>query len=289
MLAFMVCAYPLPDSLVGLGFVVAFPVTLLVVSLIQGPSKWSEWLVVRRSLNSSTLTDGKRVAVFGRIYPVSKEPLRSPFGNNECVAYVYEITRRNQTRGRLGMIQIEGIGLTPSAVETKHGTIKLLAWPDFTSHIAGFRISDVIDNARAAEYVLTASFVQMKPKRWRLGGGESLTSEDGSVRLDAIVTGDAARYVPDYLLRQSKALASFGGAIARESYIPPSAEVCLIGIYSDEKRAIVSKHGRSKRRAKLYEGDPKTIGQYFKPFFYAIAVLAGIVALIISLIAIFAK
>lgn len=277
-----------------LTFILASSATLLVSSIAHGWSKREEWRILRESLATRILRDKTRVAIHGHIYPLTREPFLSPLSGNECVAYVYSISHvyehRHPDSGTKTVsteTEFEGIGLTPSYIETKHGHIKLLAWPNFTSRIQDFGFKegpDSMDFEHATRYFRPALFVKTDKQDWYRGGGESMKADTGGLQLDVSVgkqtKQDLIGFFAESLVFKSARSDKWEFT---ERFIPAGSEVCLIGVYSAERQAIVSDYDSTKKQVKLYEGHPSFLELYYGRFVKAIPVLAAITLALVGL------
>lgn len=278
---------PTSAASVFLPIILAFTVTLLISSIVHARSKWEEWRVLRESLATRILRDKTRAAVHGRIHPLAREPFLSPLSGNECVAYVYKISRvyertDSDSSGKTTFTEteFEGIGLTPSFVETKYGHVRLLAWPNFMSRIKDFSFKDgpeSMDFQHATRYFRSALIVQANKQDWYRGAGESMKADTGGLQLDVSVgkqsKQDLIGFFAQSLVFKS---ASSDKWEFTERFIPAGSEVCLIGPYSAELQAIVSDYDSTKKQVKLYEGHPSFLELYYRRFFRAIPILAAI-------------
>ena len=277
------------------GFLLAIPSTLLVSSIVHARSNWDEWQILRQATASQILRDNTRVALHGHIHPSTSEPFFTPLSGSRCIAYAYEVTHA-QTHGgsdpakrrKTVTVEFEGIGLTPSFVETKHGQVKLLAWPNFTSRFHDFDLRfdlDNIDAKRAADYFRSSLLVEMHKQSWVRGAGESLKADTGGLQFDAKV-GELSR---QELVGFFAELSDGGSAVndswrVKERFIPAGSEVCIIGLYSAERQAIVSDYESSKKQVKLYEGHPLFLEIYYRQFLKAIPILAAITLALIGVV-----
>jgi hypothetical protein len=272
----------------------AILLTLLISSIVHGWSNWGEWKLLRESLATHILRDKTRVAIHGRIHPLTNEPFFSPLFRNECVAYAYSVTRmvdtyrsRSQNPKKAVRKEMEGIGLTPCFVETKHGQIKLLAWPTFTSRFRDFGLRyDLaeVDSKQAVEYFRSALLLEMDDQNWVRGGGESMKAETGSVQLDAKVGKLSKQELVGFFAELSyDGYNILDDWKVYERFVPAGTEVCLIGVYSAERQAIVSGYGSTEKQVKLYEGHPSFLELYYRRSLKAIPVLAAITLALVGL------
>jgi hypothetical protein len=281
-------------SSILLTVMLAISVTLLVSSIAHGWSKREEWRILRESLATRFPMDKTRVAIHGHIYPLTREPFLSPLSGNECVAYVYSISHvyehRHPDSGDKTVrteTEFEGIGLTPSFIETTHSQVKLLAWPNFTSRIQDFGFKegpDSMDFEHATKYFRPALFVKTDKQDWHRGGGESMKADTGAVQLD-ISVGKQSKQDLIGFFAESLVFKSTRSDKWRftERFIPAGSEVCLIGVYSAERGAIVSDYESTKKQVKLYEGPPSFLELYYGRFIKAIPILAAITLALVGL------
>ena len=275
------------------GMLLFFPTMLLFSAILHAPSYWAEWRTLRQAAGSQILRDNTRVVLHGRIYPETGEPLLSPLSASPCVAYAYEIKRTytsNQNdpveRKTTVKTEFEGIGLTPSFVETKQGRVRLLAWPNFMSRALDFETNQHVDAKRAADHFRTSLIVETDEQNWIRGGGESMKADTGGLQLDARVGEISKQELMGFFAEPSAHYSGTGdGWRVKERLLPAGAEVCVIGLYSADRQAIVSDYESTKTQVKLYEGHPSFVELYHRRFFRIIPIL---VAVILALIGLFA-
>jgi hypothetical protein len=273
------------------GFVFAIPIVILVSAILHAPSHWSEWHILRQATGSQVPRDNTRAALHGHIYPEPGEPLLSPLSASPCVAYAYEIKRiytYNTTdpakRRTEEKVEFEGIGLTPSFIETKQGRVRLLAWPNFMSRFLDFDSTSHIDAKRAADYFRSSLILEMDEQSWIKGGGESLKADTGGLQLDAMVGGVSRQELVGFFADLAAGDSGAGGSWrVKERLLPPGAEVCIIGLYSAERQAIVSDYESNKQQVKMYEGHPSFVELYHRRFFIIIPVMVGIILALFGL------
>ncbi|HJQ69280.1 MAG TPA: hypothetical protein VKA70_09920 [Blastocatellia bacterium] len=273
------------------GFLFAIPVLMLISALLHAPSYWGEWQILRQAAASQTPRDNTRVALHGHIYPESGEPILSPLSASPCIAYAYEITRTythhesDPAKRRTEVkVEFEGIGLTPSFIETKQGRVRLLAWPNFMSRSLDFDTKRNVDAKRAADYFRSSLIVETDEQALAKGGGESFKAETGGLQLDTKVGEQSRQELIGFFADQTSIYSGGDRWQVKERLLPAGAEVCVIGLYSAERQAIVSDYESSKKQLKLYEGHPSFVELYHRRFFRIIPVL---VTVILALVGIF--
>jgi hypothetical protein len=192
-----------------------------------------DWRLLGAS-SSGMPADGQRIAVCGRLKPLTTA-LRAPFSHTDCVAYNYGISHTEwRTKTTVSVPHFAGLALTPSAVDSELGRIRILTFPIFERFGAG---SDPrwLDNAR--QYVETTTFEEA-PEGAILSDltsvRELVTNDSGSVRRDT-------RYIA-------------GSDLAKLDLSEMSAgmneEVCLIGLYSAERSGVI----RDTKATRLIRG-----------------------------------
>lgn len=154
-----------PGSWIGAG-VLALLVGLCFGALTNARAALRDWSLVRRArAGTRTLTDGRVGAVIGRVHP-RRGKLRSPFLQEECVAYEYEVFRnvsRNQSNGRSTtskQVDYSGVALVPCFIGTSQGEIELLGFPEMDALPASYpRTHQAYWNARA--FLRNCEFAEM--------------------------------------------------------------------------------------------------------------------------------
>ena len=150
----------LPVSQIGIwtGVIAGFFAWLGIAYLFGIPGKLREVGMRKRARDGEPPRDGERVVVLGRINAVGPT-LTAPLSGAQCVAYDYDI-RSMYGKGE-GAAYYTGFALTPSAVQTTSGSVRLLAWPDLKVPQQYLRGDDVRE--RANEYVSKTPFVESRP------------------------------------------------------------------------------------------------------------------------------
>jgi hypothetical protein len=180
----------------------------------------------------ANLQDGEEVAISGAIRPINA-PLQAPLSGTPCVAYDYDIMHRvrRETGNRTvhhDDIDIAGLALTPSVIDTPTGSVRLLSFAlleDFPRTAK----NDPALRARARDYIASTTFKPMGLTKVFSAFGalkDALTDEDGAVRMDWRMTpGDI----------------ELERAVMRERLVTPGQQVTAIGIYSAERRGLIAK------------------------------------------------
>jgi hypothetical protein len=168
--------------------------------------------------------DGEKLAAIGRIEPTGS-PLISPFSKTACVAYKYEM---QSGYGNRVSTHYSGFALTPSAVQTPRGSIKLLAWADIDKAVKATSVPNAAQNAReyfagAGGQFSEASIANISQALHDMMA--MYRDDDGSVKWDQMGTPQNA--------------ADFDGATYREWLLHPGEQVCVTGTYSTARGGIV--------------------------------------------------
>ena len=147
--------------------------------------KIAEALRLRRTIEGGALPDDAKIAVVGTIDPLSAT-LASPFTGRPCVAYKYEVRAGNS-------LLYDGFALTPSAIFSQHGQIRILAYPDLQVTPRKIPSAEALPNF--SEYIERTEFFEPSLSNLRESlkhGMAALSDDDGSIRTDSRMTrGDA--------------------------------------------------------------------------------------------------
>lgn len=191
-------------------------------------------LVKSFSGQMTTRPDGKRVAVFGKIYPLG-EPFRAPFSGAEAVCCVWGVYYWRRSSGknssRSKQYVANGHVLVPSSVRSPTEDIKLLGFPN----LAGFPTATYEDAAaNPGEFRNGAEYLKNLPATAestfeKVSGAFSeiedlMTDSDGTVRKE---------------VRSIEAEQLSDGYSLEEQCLLSGAEICLMGKWSAEQRGIL--------------------------------------------------
>lgn len=262
----------LPVSQVGIwaGVIAGFFAWLGVAYLFGIPAKLREVAMRKRARDGEPPRDGERVVVLGRINPVGPA-LTAPLSGAQCVVYDYDI---KSMYGKEGVSYYSGFALTPSAIQTTSGSVRLFAWPNLKVPQEVLGGDDVL--ARANEYVSKTTFIEGGLGKFREGIAqvmEVFKDDDGSVRTDRKFPG-----APDEIIR----------ARFREKCIPAGAAVCLIGHYSAQRGGIIPTDEPLMNQPAIELGDAESviasaqrgvIGYFVGGIFFVAAILAALIGL----------
>jgi len=202
-------------------FLAAIPAWFFITYVWEVARRLKTSAMIRRALSGDAPRDGNKIAAIGRITP-NGEALLAPFSKTPCVIYEYKIATgftSDDTNLYIGARQI------PSTIQTRQGSIRLLAHPDLKLREQTIPREIALPNAQ--EYVKSAQI--------RESGIGNLTSslkelmdaykdDDGSVQYDNKVTSNPQ---------------GIDSAVFVEKLVRPGDEVCVIGEYSSQRGGIV--------------------------------------------------
>lgn len=176
----------------------------------------------RRAIRGVAPRDGSLTVVSGPIRPLGA-PLSAPFSGRACVAYEYDVLPR--AGGETVAHDLTGVAMTPSVVEAAHGGVRLLGFP-LLDEFPRTERADSAWRERAERYVAETTFEPMQGLRVvKLLAmlEDALADADGAVRKDCRLAADP---VP------------LGDRVLRERVVEVGQQVCAIGLYRADLRAL---------------------------------------------------
>ncbi|HSP15256.1 MAG TPA: ankyrin repeat domain-containing protein [Thermoanaerobaculia bacterium] len=184
--------------------------------------------------------DGETLTVAGHIRAIGSS-LRAPFSGKPAILYSYEVQHFDTRPNGSGVVKdYNGFALTPSAIDSPRGPIRILGFPMLEGFAKELIDSDLA-RSNAATYVRSTRFSDMGALQ--IGAlyremKDLMTDDDGQVRKDW-KTGDETDFSDKNLYEQ---------------IVSPGEQVCVVGRYSAEKRGVVPDlvHGNVLR---LMRGD----------------------------------
>jgi hypothetical protein len=222
--------------LIGIG-------TVLGISLIISPG---EWKLMQRG--ATEIPDGARVAIFGTLQSIGP-PLVAPISRTACVAYSYNIYHRHggaKGKSTVSVPHIVGQRRTPSSVHSEIGSTALHAFP-MTEGFASVERSDPEWVRNAEAYVAATQFREAPDGAIAdtfARAAEMLSGNGGEMRRDT-------RFIKDE---------DIGWLHISEIAIPIGEEVCAIGHYSADQRALIADRQHATR---LIRGNAHSIRRAF--------------------------
>ena len=205
---------------------------------------WRDTGAFQRAARKQPMTDGSLVVVAGHIRPLGA-PLTSPFSGRPCVAYEYEVVQRGPARkGQSSQsTDIAGFAMAASAIDTPDASVRLLGFP-ILDQFPQSRDSGPDVAARARQYAGSAPFETMRgvgALQMFASFDDALADADGAVRKDFRMTEEA---IP------------FERRTLGERIVGVGQEVCALGRYDAEKRALVPRGATLNR---LWPGTPAKV------------------------------
>jgi hypothetical protein len=189
--------------------------------------------------------DGQLVIAAGPIRPLAA-PLTTPFTGQPCVAYEYEVyylqaDRRSRTSSRVH--ELSGFGMASSAIDTSFGAVRVLGFP-LLDEFAQVTVSSPEGLARARAYAASTPFEPshgLGKLKLVSALDDALSDADGVVRKDFKLTSEV---VPLEERRLGERMVGVG------------EQVCALGLYDAEKRALVPSGATVNR---LWPGRPAEV------------------------------
>jgi hypothetical protein len=263
--------FPTVNAALGGAIVGSFAATLGLGYLIGIRQKVAEALMIQRASGGEPPRDGEKMAAIGRISPVGGT-LVSPLSRTACVAYKYEI----RSSGKSDAVLYSGFALTPSAIQSTQGTIRLLAYPDLKVQARSVPSHEAQPNAE--EYIRSTEFRKPSLGNIRESFAEMMKDfkdDDGSIRTDQQNTGYGS--------------ADLQHARFIEWVVQPGDQICAIGRYASQRGGLVPDSAAQMEPVTITEGLPE--GFVFRAirgaFGYLIGGLIFLGAVVVGLAALF--
>lgn len=189
---------------------------------------------LKRAIKGDPLEDGRLEAATGNVRALGT-PLEAPFTGRPCVAYEYDV--KNPGAGRS---DFTGVALTPCAIETTRGPVRILGW----SMLGEFEAAtpDDIDPARGLSYLESAPFEALGVTNALSFLSKLVADQDGAIRKD---------------LRIADSVPHLEGRRIEERIVPSGGRVTVLGIWSEAQRGF--KPASSMMMNRLYPFSPAPI------------------------------
>jgi len=202
--------------------------------------KVAESMMIRRALSGAPPRDGKKFAAIGRLAP-NGPPVISPFTKTPAVACKYEI----QSHAGEGVATLySGFAMNPSSIQGRHGTVRLLAYPDLKVRSSTATSDEARRNAE--QYVASTKFRDATAGRLRESLAEMMAlykDDDGTIRHDQRNAGAES--------------SNLGYAHFLEWIVRPGEQVCVIGHYSAQRSGLVYDPSNPLDQVKIEVGEPE--------------------------------
>jgi hypothetical protein len=272
-----------------LGGIVGF-VMLIAIGFLSTPIRKREELALVKESgyspfrpDATIFQDGRRIALFGYIYPLHGSGIKAPFSHRECLAYSYAVQSGS---GEDSYKKYEGFCITPSVIMTRRGDVKLFAFPE----LKGFAPTPdgEMSYKNALSYIRSTSFETFKVSEIRKAYEsiiEELMDDTGSVKKDTkfnredetkeeeIVTLQIAQEGEPELTQEDS---------LEEICVGVRDEVCLIGTWSSAKQGIVSDYTQTLKRVTLTKGNQQHVLESIRRTMIVYPFIGLVIAIVIN-------
>ena len=222
------------------GFIGGFIVWLGVAYLLAIPRRIGEARMIRRAVSGLPPSDGEKFAAIGRLTSTSASVI-APFSRTPAVACKYEIdSHAGEGSGTI----YTGFAMNPCSIQGRHGTLRLLAYPDLKVAPSRVAAPDALKNAQ--EYVASTTFREATAGKLREALADMMAlykDDDGTIRYDQKNAG-----------AQGDDLAH---ADFKEWIVKAGEQVCVIGHYSSQRAGIVFDPKNPLDQVKIEVGEPE--------------------------------
>ena len=254
---------PVIAAVIWSSMIAGFFLWLAINYLLAIPRSVIDWWRMRAGAKPR---DGKRSAIVGPIRQ-SGTSLHSPFTRQACVAYHYKIV---SMAGENPSTDYEGFALAPSSIATEEGQIRILAYPEL--EIPWERVTGEEAKTRARDFIDSTAFTNVRQKGIKGAMAaltELLADDDGTIRYDH---------------RMEPVTEDLGKCMLEERVLLSGDNVCAIGRYSDERRALVPDPGSIVNALTIRKGTPASFrrGQIRKAIGSAIGVIVLLAGLAVA-------
>lgn len=236
--------------------------------------------------DSAFFQDGKRVALFGYLYPLHGSGIKAPFSHRECLAYSYSIQSGS---GEDSYKKYEGFCITPSVIMTRRGDVKLFAYPELKGFVP--TPDGELSYKNALDYIGSTTFETFKVSEIRKAYEsviEELMDDSGSVKKDT-------QFIPSTEKREEEIVAlkiadESEPEIAQDDTLEEICvgvrdEVCLIGTWSSDKQGIVSDYTQTLKRVTLTKGNQQQVLESIRRTMIVYPLIGLVIAVVVNLIA----
>ncbi|HEV7920061.1 MAG TPA: ankyrin repeat domain-containing protein [Thermoanaerobaculia bacterium] len=186
--------------------------------------------------------DGETLAAYGTIRALGK-PLITPFTHKPAVMYSYDIEHMEKRANSQWepVKDYSGMALTPSAIDTPYGPVRLLGYPELEGfEKASYDTDEELDNARA--YIRSTTFARMTVGKIYREVKDLMTDDDGEMRKDFEI-GTSDPELPDNTLK--------------EEIIENGEQVCAIGRWSQQRGGLLP--DREGGLVRVVRGTPQEV------------------------------
>ncbi|HEX7154115.1 MAG TPA: hypothetical protein VF618_21690 [Thermoanaerobaculia bacterium] len=193
---------------------------IIVLSWIVAiPVRLAEWWLIVRARFGAEPRDGKRAAIIGPLRGYGE--LQSPFRRERCVLYSYEIITRDVHDGETTERRMyEGFAMAPLSIEHGVERVRILARPAIPK-LPVTHAKSRTHEANAKHFVESTTFAPAPMKVTE----PDLSHSDGHYRYDH---------------HRAPLETNFGACVLNESVLLPNTNVCALGIYRADRRALLA-------------------------------------------------
>ncbi len=214
-----------------------------------GQGDASREAILARAATGEPPPEGGLMMVTGTARPESGGPLSAPLSGTPCVAYLYNIYRRNRTRKGHDQTPVWfGAATQPFVVDTDARAVRVLAMPQIEeTHRNIGRDGDVL--ARAQDFIARTTFDEVA----NIGIAGTVISMFGDMR-DVPTHGHRRDW------HREGATDALTTLRMNESLVPVGERITVIGHWSPEHRAIVPESGALSAGVIVSRGDGRRSG-----------------------------
>jgi phosphate/sulfate permease len=265
---------------------------LVAIGFLSTPFRKREELALVRQAgyspfrpDTTIFQDGKRVALFGYIYPLHGSGMKAPFSHKDCVAYSYSI---QSGTGEDSYKKYEGFRIVPSVIMTRRGDVKLFAYPELKGFVATPKSEMSYQNA--LDYIRAATFETFKVSEIRKAY-ESIIKElmdnSGDIRKDTKFNRtEETKDVETAAFRLTENQPELSpDDTLEEICVGIRDEVCLLGTWSSARQGIISDYAETVKRVTLTKGNQQQVLESIRKTMIVYPLIGVVIAAIVNLLA----
>jgi hypothetical protein len=233
--------------------------------------------------DTTIFQDGKRVALFGYLYPLHGSGIKAPFSHKDCVAYSYSIQSGS---GEDSYKKYEGFRITPAVLMTRRGDVRLFAYPELKGFAATSGTEMSYQNA--LDYIRVTTFENFKVSEIRKAYESvirELMDNSGDIRKDT-----KFNKVEKEEEKVAFGLATGEAEIAQDDTLEEICvgirdEVCLLGTWSSARQGIISDYAETVKRVTLIKGNQQQVLESIRKTMIVYPLIGLVIAAIVNLLA----
>lgn len=275
---------PIQEAWIGSGI-------LGVIAWLCLGSLWRSWesigiiRALRNARDGVPPGDGELVAISGSIHPHG-DPILAPLTETPCVAYEYEISRRNVGNSDSSdqtVVDFAGIGMAPCELRSEDRVLALYGFPDLEE--IAFETCGPGARRNAELYVRRAPFEDCSGLRVITGFGKmlnALTTPGEEIRRDfRMIARGSCPWLQSSGETASPAKANDYSPSIQEKRLAIGETLLAIGLYDAAAEALVTRSGSTFRRTifkRTTVGQALSVAQSEQRLFF----WGGLIALVVS-------